>query len=93
MPEHVDNYLITPHAAYEMKRRSISEEIIRRVLSSPEQTVQLRPGRKVMQTRIKFPDSGKIYLVRVFVDTNCDPVEVVTAYRTSKIIKYWREKL
>ena len=30
------------------------------------------------------------YLVRVFVDLDRDPPEVVTVYRTSKIDKYWR---
>ena len=31
----------------------------------------------------------KEYLVRVFVDIDRDPAEVVTVYRTSKIDKYW----
>jgi len=30
--------------------------------------------------------------VRVFVDVDRRPAEVVTAYRTSKIGKYWREE-
>lgn len=30
------------------------------------------------------------YLLRVFVDVDRDPPDVVTAYRTSKIEKYWR---
>ena len=30
------------------------------------------------------------YLLRVFVDTDREPPEVVTVYRTSKITKYWR---
>jgi hypothetical protein len=32
----------------------------------------------------------RVYLVRVFVDVDRDPPEVVTAYRTSKLPKYWR---
>jgi len=36
--------------------------------------------------------SGKEYLVRAFVEINRDQIEVVTAYRTSKIEKYWRDK-
>ena len=34
--------------------------------------------------------SGLEYLVRVFVDVDRDPAEVVTVYQTSKIEKYWR---
>jgi len=30
-------------------------------------------------------------MVRVVVDVDREPNEVVTAYRTSKIEKYWRE--
>ena len=31
-------------------------------------------------------------LVRVFVDVDRHPAEVVTVYRTTKISKYWREE-
>ena len=31
---------------------------------------------------------GKSYLIRVFVDVDRTPPEIVTAYRTSKIRKY-----
>jgi hypothetical protein len=33
---------------------------------------------------------GRRYLVRVIVDVEQDPPVVVTAYRTSKIEKYWK---
>jgi hypothetical protein len=33
---------------------------------------------------------GKTYLLRVMVNETVDPAVVVTAYRTSKIKKYWR---
>jgi hypothetical protein len=48
----------------------------------------VRPGRDVLQSRIAFP--GKTYPLRVFVDIDRDPAEVVTVYRTSPIAKYWR---
>jgi hypothetical protein len=34
---------------------------------------------------------GQRYLVRVFVDIDRDPAEVVTAYRTSRMDKYSRK--
>jgi hypothetical protein len=34
----------------------------------------------MLQSRIAF--TGKMYLLRVFVDIDCDPAEVVTVYRT-----------
>jgi hypothetical protein len=32
-----------------------------------------------------------VYLIRVIVDVDRKPAEVVTVYRTSKISKYWKE--
>lgn len=37
-------------------------------------------------------EGARMYLVRVVVDIDREPAEVVTAYRTSKISKYWREE-
>lgn len=81
-------YQITSHAAFEMGRRRIDESVVRRVLAAPEQRHPVRPGREVLQSRIAF--DGKIYLVRVFVDVDRRPAEIVTVYRTSNIAKYWR---
>jgi len=85
----VRNYVIGPHASLEMARRGLSEEIIRRVLAAPEQQLDARPGRMVMQSRVEMGDAAKTYLIRVFVDVDREPAEVVTAYRTSKVRKYW----
>lgn len=73
---------ITDHARFEMERRGISEAEIVRVLSAPEQSDLVRPGRVVYQARMEFEEPGKIYLLRVFVDIDRQPAEVVTAYRT-----------
>lgn len=90
MAEPVETYSITPHAAFEMQRRGIEESLVHQVLSSPEQREGVRPGRKVLQSRVTI--GGRLYLVRVFVDVDRNPAEVVTVYRTSKISKYWRNQ-
>jgi hypothetical protein len=41
---------------------------------------------------VRLEVAGKRYLVRVFVDVDRSPAEVVTVYRTSKIEKYWRSE-
>lgn len=87
MAEPIANYLVTPHAALEIRRRGIEERHIHQVLA-PEQRHAVRSGRDVLQSRIAF--DGKTYLLRVFVDIERDPAEVVTVYRTSRIAKYWR---
>ena len=86
------NYVMTEHALFEMKRRGISEDVVRAVLKVPEEQREVRPGRVVLQARVRMNDPAKTYLVRVFVDVDRDPAEVVTVYRTSKISKYWRQQ-
>jgi hypothetical protein len=75
-----------------MGRRGISEETVRRLLAAPEQIVGVRPRRVVAQSRDVDPVSQRSYLVRVFVDVDREPAEVVTVYRTSRIDKYWRNE-
>lgn len=86
----VRNYVISEHAHFEMSRRGLNEEIVRGILGSPEQGIEIRPGRVVLQSRVSMGEPSKTYLVRVFVDIDREPAEVVTVYRTSKIDKYWR---
>ena len=88
--EPIRGYTITPHAAFEMHHRGIDETTVRQVLNHPEQREMVRPGREVLQSRLEL--EGRNYLVRVFVDIDRVPLEVVTAYRTSKIEKYWRDE-
>ena len=77
--------VLTEHAAAQMAKRQLSETELRLVLAAPEQVLPVRPGRVVAQRSI----GG--YLVRVFVDVDRAPPEVVTGYRTTKIEKYGRQ--
>ena len=85
-------YRITDHAWSEMRRRGISEADIAQVLSSPGQIRQVRTGRVVYQSRLTSGAPAKTHLLRVFVDVDRHPSEVVKAYRTSKIDKYWQSE-
>jgi hypothetical protein len=73
-----------------MRRRQISEALVAQVLSAPDQSAMIREGREVYQSRIELNEPRKTYLIRVVVDLDRKPPEVVTVYRTSKIHKYWR---
>jgi len=88
----IDEYRLTDHAQFEMERRQITEAEIAQVLSAPEQIKVVRPGRSVYQSRLELGEPPKTYLLRVFVDFDRHPPEVATAYRTSKVEKYWRYK-
>ena len=73
-----------------MARRGFSRRSVARVLAAPEQTWEVRPGRWVFQSREAAGESQERSLVRVFVDLDRDPPEVVAVYRTSQVAKYWR---
>ncbi len=79
----------TTHARKEMYRRSITQDQVEAVISNPGQILLGRNQRTIYQSKVSF-DSGKVYLLRVFVDENASPSVVITVYRTSKIEKYWR---
>ncbi len=78
--------VLTGHAAEQMARRQLTEADVRRVLESPEEVLPVRPGRVVAQAVLGS------YLLRVFVDVDRTPPEVVTAYKTRKIEKYRRRQ-
>jgi hypothetical protein len=82
----ITQFRLTAHAALEMTRRQINQEVVADVLARPEHIELVRPGRAVYQAKLE-----KKYLLRVFVDIDRYPPEVVTVYRTSKIEKYWRQ--
>ena len=78
--------ILTEHATQQMAKRQITAAQVRSVLAAPDEVLPVRPGRVVAQAVV-----GQ-YLVRVFVDVDPAPAEVVTVYRTSKIDKYRRRQ-
>jgi hypothetical protein len=74
-----------------MARRGLDGEVVRAVLTNPGQRLPVRPGRVILQSRI-VDAAAREHLVRVFVDVDRWPAEVVTAYRTSRVAKYWEEQ-
>jgi hypothetical protein len=86
----LQHYVLTEHARWEMQRRDVTETEVAMVLQTPGQREEVRLGRCVYQSRLRFRESSTEYLVRVFVDVDRTPAEVVTVYRTSKVAKYWR---
>jgi hypothetical protein len=89
-PKSITTYRLTDHARLEMMRRQIREAEVESVLAAPEQTECVREGRAVYQSRLELGEPAKTYLLRVVVDVDRQPSEVVTVYRSSKVQKYWR---
>jgi hypothetical protein len=74
------------HALEQMAVRGIPVDIAKTIINNPQQVVT-ESGKKVYQSIITF-DEGD-YLVRLIVNTEKAPNLVITAYKTSKIDKYY----
>ena len=81
-------FRLTEHVQEEIVRRSISRAVLDEVLNHPQQVVDGYGGRRAYQSKVVVGD-GRMLLIRAIVDDRVDPAVVVTAYRTSKINKYW----
>ena len=84
----LDHAILTDHAREQMEKRGILETHVRTLLGKPQDTRPVRRGRIVVQGMISVGEPPSDYLLRVFLDVDRSPPEVVTAYRTSKIEKY-----
>jgi len=83
------HFRMSRHASEEIERRGIPFSVVERVMTQPDQVVLTYGARTVFQSLVDFPE-GRAYLVRVVVDDAADPPIVITAYRTTKVAKYWR---
>ena len=76
--------VIKPAVRQKIEDHGLTVAEVEAVLDTPEQQVPGHGGRLVYQSRV-----GR-FLVRVIVEQDRDPHEVVTAYRTSNVSKYWQ---
>lgn len=75
------------HARFELRRRRIRRKEVIAAIRAPGRTVPSVKGRDIYQALI---GRRKRLLLRVIVKEDAKAYHVVTAYKTSKIAKYWR---
>ncbi|WP_363151942.1 DUF4258 domain-containing protein [uncultured Mucilaginibacter sp.] len=80
------SYIISKHALEQIVLRGIPEDVVIKILDSPGQIINLN-DKRIYQSIIE--DDGKQYLIRIFVNHFKEPNVVITAYKTSKINKYY----
>ena len=85
----VTDYIFSDHVRDAVARRGLSD-LVDAVLNEPEQYFYVRPGREIRQSIVVADGEGCRYLVRAFIDVDCVPAEVVTAYITSRVERHWR---
>lgn len=83
--------VIKEHARFEAERRGITEEFIRFVVKNPQQKLSAKKGRVIIQNKYYDKMENKEMLIRVIGVQTSEKFIVITAYKTSKINKYWKE--
>ena len=78
------------HAVEQMNKRGISEKEVQKTINSPERIIQEEDY--VVYQRMQDSQTIK-YLIRVFINMAKKPPLVITVYRTSKISKYYEDKI
>ena len=81
---------IIPLAKRKMARRGIPEAWVESALTAPDQVVEGHGGRVVAQQRRRI--RRREMLIRVVFEETEDKYVVITAYLTSDIKRYWRDK-
>jgi hypothetical protein len=81
--------VIKEHASFEAERREISEELIKSVVQNPQQKIPSKKGRIIVQNKYYDKMENKEMLIRVIGTETSEKFDVITAYKTSKVSKYW----
>ncbi|MFN0197244.1 MAG: DUF4258 domain-containing protein [Planctomycetaceae bacterium] len=81
--------IFSAHARFEMRRRGIKQAEVLEVVRKPGQIIASENGRQIHQSKISR--DGK-FLLRVVVAEDDQSFHVVTAYKTSRIERYWNDK-
>jgi len=83
------NFVLSRHAEEQLLRRSLNRKIVESVLLNPEQILEDDNDADIIIYQSIVKEEGKLFLYRVFVNTNLFPNVIVTLYRTTKIEKYY----
>lgn len=81
-------YIFSKHALEQMQLRGINRTTVEDTLTKPDQIIE-KKGKKIYQSIL----SDNNYLIRIFVNIKKKPNIVITVYKTSKISKYYENKI
>ncbi len=85
--------IFSEHALFEIKFRKIKKEDVERLIRHPMQKIPSKKNRIIIQGRYSDYIEHKEMLLRIIGEEAENAFHVITAYKTSKIEKYWKEDL
>jgi len=84
-------FIYSKHALEQMIKRGLSVELVKGVIAYPGEIINFE-NLKIYQS-VRYNDDGEPFLIRVFINSEKEPGLVITAYKTSKIKKYYEGKI
>jgi SOS response regulatory protein OraA/RecX len=78
---------LSRHARQQLRERNIEPELVQETVENPDQIVATGRNKRIAQKR--YQREGKDFLLRVVFSEGDNP-EIITAYWTSRVSRYWR---
>ena len=85
--------VFSEHAVFEMKRRGIEKESAKEVALRPQQKIPSRNNKIILQSKYLDSMQNKEMLLRVIGKRTEQELLIITAYKTSRIEKYWQKEI
>jgi hypothetical protein len=85
-------FIFSQHAEEQLVRRGIDRNLVMTVIENPEEVIENDEQDVVIYQSI-IKESGQLFLLRVFVNKNKQPMVIVTLYKTTKISKYYESEI
>jgi alpha-D-ribose 1-methylphosphonate 5-triphosphate synthase subunit PhnI len=84
--------IFSDHAKLEMERRQIDKSLAESVVNDPQQELSSGKDRIILQSKYLNRREHKELLLRIIGRRIESGFFVLTAYKTSKIAKYWKKE-
>lgn len=85
--------IFSEHVLIEIERRRLDRKEIERIIQFPEQEIPAKKDRVVRQGIYHDKNDNKKMILRIIGERLEDSFYVITAYKSSKIKKYWKGAL
>jgi len=87
------DFILSKHAHEQMIRRSIDYETVLSTVTLPDQTIVNKEAPEIIIFQSLINEKEQMFLLRVFVNVEKQPNVIVTLYKTTKISKYYEDKI
>jgi hypothetical protein len=85
--------IFSEHVLFEIERRKLDRKEIEHIIQFPDQEISAKKGSVVRQGIFIDKNDNKKMMLRVIGEMLEDSFYVITAYKSSKLKKYWKGEI